>query len=161
MGQAYQLNLNNYFSDTDGQTLIYSATGLPSGLSVSGSFISGTPSTTGVNNVQVTALDPGGLSAQTSFQLTVNPMPSTPAGFTIVGVSTVSCDMLSAGLKRVTFTPQYGGVDSSPISFSVVNEMPATPNPSPYSLNLYTDNPSITLVAKRGDTRWPAMSTTG
>jgi hypothetical protein len=150
VNQAYQLNLNNYFSDPDGQSLTYSATGLPSGLSVSGSFISGTPSTTGVSNVQVTALDPGGLQVSSSFQLTVNPMPSTPAGFTIVGVSTVSCEVLSPGQRRVTFTPLYGGVDSSPISFSVVNELVATTNPGPYSLNLYTDNPSIILAAKQG-----------
>ncbi|QIP12514.1 hypothetical protein G8759_07700 [Spirosoma aureum] len=150
VGQAYQLNLNNYFSDPDGQSLTYSATGLPAGLSVNGTFISGTPSTTGVSSVQVTALDPGGLSAQTSFQLTVNPAPTTPSGFTIVGVSTVSCEVVSPGLRRVTFTPQYGGSDSSPISFSVVNEMSTTTNPGPYSLNLYTDNPSITLTAKQG-----------
>ncbi|QHV94573.1 FG-GAP-like repeat-containing protein [Spirosoma endbachense] len=152
VGQAYQLTLTNYFSDPDGQALTYSATGLPSGLSVSGSLISGTPSMTGVSNVQVTALDPGGLQVSSSFQLTVNPMPSTPAGFTIVGVSTVSCEVVSTGLHRVTFTPQYGGVDSSPISFSVVNEMPSTTNPGPYSLNLYTDNPSITLSARQGAT---------
>ncbi|QHV99013.1 putative Ig domain-containing protein [Spirosoma endbachense] len=150
VGQAYQLNLNNYFSDPDGQALTYSATGLPAGLSVNGSLVSGTPSTTGVSSVQVTALDPAGLSAQTSFQLTVNPAPTTPSGFTIVGVSTVSCEVVSPGLRRVTFTPQYGGTDSSPISFSVVNEMPTTTNPGPYSLNLYTDNPRITLNAKQG-----------
>jgi sugar lactone lactonase YvrE len=150
VGQAYQLNLNNYFSDPDGQSLTYSATGLPAGLNVNGSFISGTPSMTGVSSVQVTALDPGGLSAQTSFQLTVNPAPTIPSGFTIVGVSTVSCEVLSPGLRRVTFTPQYGGTDSSPISFSVVNEMPTTTNPGPYSLNLYTDNPRIALTAKQG-----------
>ncbi|QIP11531.1 hypothetical protein G8759_02235 [Spirosoma aureum] len=152
VGQAYQLQLTNYFSDPDGQSLTFSATGLPAGLSLTGSLISGTPSTSGVSSVQITALDPGGLPAQTSFQLTVNPMPSTPAGFTIVGVSTVSCEVVSAGQRRVTFTPQYGGVDNSPISFSVVNEMPATINPGPYSLNLYTDNPSITLSAKQGAT---------
>ncbi|QHV99022.1 FG-GAP-like repeat-containing protein [Spirosoma endbachense] len=150
VGQAYQLQLTNYFSDPDGQSLTYSATGLPSGLSVNGGLISGTPSSTGVSSVQVTALDPGGLSAQTSFQLTVNPMPTSPAGFTIVGVSTVNCEVVSSGQRRVTFTPQYGGVDSSPISFSVINEMPATTNPGPYSLNLYTDNPSIILTAKQG-----------
>ncbi|QIP17073.1 hypothetical protein G8759_32770 [Spirosoma aureum] len=81
---------------------------------------------TGVSSVQVTALDPGDLQVSSSFQLTVNPMPSTPAGFTIVGVSTVSCEVVSPGLRRVTFTPQYGGVDSSPISFSIVNERCST-----------------------------------
>jgi hypothetical protein len=150
VGQAYQLTLTNYFSDPDGQTLTYSATDLPSGLSVSGSLMSGTPSTTGISSVQVTALDPGGLQASTSFQLTVNPAPTTPADFTIVGVSTVSCEVVSTGLRRVTFTPQYSGVTGEPISFSVVNELVATTNPGPYSLDLYTDNPSITLAAKQG-----------
>ena len=35
----------------------------------------------------------------------------------------------------------------APISFSVVNEMLPTTNPGPYTLNLYTDNPTITLSA--------------
>jgi hypothetical protein len=47
----------------------------------------------------------------------------------------------------VTFTPRYAGLDGSPVSFRVVNETLPTINPGPYSLNLYTDNPVITLEA--------------
>lgn len=149
-GQAYQLDLNNYFSDPDGQSLIYSAQNLPAGLSLSGNLISGTPSATGVSPVSVTAVDPGGLSVSTSFQLTVDPAPTTPGSFTITGVSTVSCEYLSATERRITFTPQYAGTSGSPISFSIVAEKSPTTDPGPYTLDLYTDNPNITLVAQQG-----------
>ena len=149
-GQPYQLSLSGYFSDPDGQSLSYTAEHLPLGLGVSGSLISGTPSVSGISSVVVTALDPGGLSVQSSFQLTVNPAPTTSGGFTITGVSTVSCEVLSVGLRRLTFTPQYGGLSGSPISFSVVNEKLPTTDPGPYSLTLYTDNPAITLSAQQG-----------
>lgn len=149
-GQAYQLPVTSYFSDPDGQTLTFQAQGLPAGLSLNGSVINGVPSVTGLLTVSITALDPGGLSASASFQLTVNPMPSTPSGFTITGVSTVSCQVLSLGERQLTFTPQYAGVSGAPISFSVVNEKRSTLEAGPYSLNLYTDNPSITLSAQQG-----------
>ena len=52
----------------------------------------------------------------------------------------------------MTFTPQYSGVSGQPISFSVVNELSPTTNAGPYSLNLYTDNPVITLKATQTGT---------
>ena len=168
-GQAYQLNLSSYFSDPDGQPLTYQAQGLPAGLSLSGSVISGAPTTTGVSGITITVLDPGNLSASASFQLTVNPAPTTPTGFAIVGVSTVNCEALSAGLRRLTFTPQYSGVSGQPISFSVVNELSPTTAPGPYTLRLYTDNPLITLKATQSGTageasfsyNWLAACNTG
>ena len=106
----------------------------------------------GVSSVTVTATDPGGLMASTSFSLTVNPAsggtPPPPSGtFSITGVTTVSCQVLSAGQRRVSFNPRYSGLDGSPVSFSVVNELSSTTNPGPYTLDLYTDNPVITLSA--------------
>ena len=58
-----------------GQTLTYSASGLPAGLSInSGSgLISGTPNTAGTSNVTVTATDATGASGSASFSWTVNP----------------------------------------------------------------------------------------
>jgi hypothetical protein len=150
-GQAYQLQLTSYFTDPDGQTLTFQAVGLPAGLTLTGSVISGTPAQTGVASVRVTALDPGGLQVSTSFQLTVSPMPVTPpSGFAIVGVSTVQCQVIGAGERQLTFTPQYAGVSGAPISFSVVNEQRPTTAPGPYTLRLYTDNPVITLSAQQG-----------
>ncbi len=150
-GQAYQLQLTSYFTDPDWQALTFQALGLPAGLSLTGSVISGTPTQTGLANVMVTALDPGGLQANTSFTLTVSPMLTTPpSGFTIVGVSTVSCQVIGVGERQLTFTPQYAGVSGVPISFSVANELRPTMAAGPYTLRLYTDNPAIMLSAQQG-----------
>jgi F5/8 type C domain/Ricin-type beta-trefoil lectin domain/Putative Ig domain len=57
-----------------GQTLTYSATGLPAGLSINSStgLISGTPTTTGTSNITVTAKDSTGASGSASFTWTVS-----------------------------------------------------------------------------------------
>jgi subtilase family serine protease len=57
-----------------GQTLTYSATGLPAGLSISSStgLISGTPTTSGSYSVTVTAKDTTGASGSASFTWTIN-----------------------------------------------------------------------------------------
>jgi hypothetical protein len=57
-----------------GQTLTYSATGLPAGLSISSStgLISGTPTTVGTSSVIVTATDGTGASGSASFSWTIN-----------------------------------------------------------------------------------------
>jgi endo-1,4-beta-xylanase len=58
-----------------GQTLTYSATGLPAGLSISSStgLISGTPTTAATSSVVVTAKDGTNASGSASFTWTVNP----------------------------------------------------------------------------------------
>jgi hypothetical protein len=52
-----------------GQTLTYSATGLPAGLSINSAtgLISGTPTTTGTSTVTVTATDTTGASGSATF----------------------------------------------------------------------------------------------
>ncbi|GAB3644249.1 putative Ig domain-containing protein [Spirosoma arcticum] len=143
------------FSDPNGDALTVSVAGLPVGLSASGSVISGTPSASGVSTVTVTATDPGSLSVSTTFQLTINPASVVvpPTGpFSITGVTTISCTTLSAGQRQVSFTPQYAGVNGQPISFSVANELSPTTAPGPYTLNLFTDNPTITLKATQSGT---------
>jgi hypothetical protein len=79
------------------------------------------------------------------------PVPPTDSPFSITGVTTVNCQTVTAGLRRVSFTPQYAGLNGQPVSFSVVNEMPATMATGPYTLNLYTDNPRIVLSAKQAN----------
>ncbi|WP_020602737.1 putative Ig domain-containing protein [Spirosoma spitsbergense] len=153
VGAGYTLSLANVFTDAETPNqLTLSVSGLPAGLSFTApSTISGTPSLSGVSNVTVTATDPGSLSASTSFSITVSPAggtPPPPSGtFSITGVTTVSCQVLSAGQRRLTFTPQYAGLNGAPVSFSVANEMLPTTNPGPYALDLYTDNPVVTLQA--------------
>ena len=156
VGVAYTLSLAGVFTDAETPNqLTLSVVGLPAGLNfVAPSTLSGTPSMSGVSSVTVIATDPGNRSATTSVNLTVSPAGSTPppptAGFSLTRVTTVSCEVLSAGERRVTFTPRYAGLDGSPVSFSVVNELVATTAPGPYSLNLYTDNAVITLSAVQG-----------
>src|SRR5450755_719932 len=57
-----------------GQTLTYSATGLPAGLSINSSsgLISGTPTTAGTSSVTVTARDGTGAAGSASFSWTVS-----------------------------------------------------------------------------------------
>ena len=75
------------------------------------------------------------------------PTPTSP--FAITGVTTVSCVPIAGDANRrsLTFTPQYRGASGQPISFSVVNELAPTTNPGPYTLGIYTDQPTITLKA--------------
>ncbi|NKZ05265.1 M4 family metallopeptidase [Actinomadura latina] len=69
------VNLAVQASDPNGQTLSYSATGLPAGLSIGASsgVISGTPTTAGSSTVTVTAKNTSGLTGTATFTWTVNP----------------------------------------------------------------------------------------
>ncbi|MER7841309.1 putative Ig domain-containing protein [Streptomyces sp. NPDC096040] len=72
VGTAVSLQLTGSDS-ASGQTLTYTATGLPAGLSISSSGkISGTPTTAGTSSVTVTATDGTGASGSTSFTWTVS-----------------------------------------------------------------------------------------
>jgi hypothetical protein len=73
-----------------GQTLTYSATGLPAGLSINSStgLISGTPTATGTSNVMVTATDTTGAKGSASFTWTVNPAGANTVTVTNPGTQT-------------------------------------------------------------------------
>lgn len=62
----------NLIIDPEGQTLTYSMNGLPVGLSFSNGVISGTPSSLGTSLITLVATDPGGLSGNINFSLTVS-----------------------------------------------------------------------------------------
>ncbi|MBC3788096.1 putative Ig domain-containing protein [Spirosoma utsteinense] len=163
VGQAFTYMIPaNAFSDPNGDALTYSVSGLPAGLSFTApATISGTPSVSGVSTVTVKATDPGSLSVSTSFVLTVSSASVVVPGgpFSITGVMTVSCVTVTAGQRQVSFTPRYAGLSGQPISFSVVNELSPTTAAGPYTLNLYTDNPSITLKATQTGTAGEASFT--
>lgn len=88
---------------TGGQTLTFTATGLPSGTTISSSgTISGTPASPGASTVTVTAADGTGASASTSFTWVVLPsgdnVPTTP----LVGYHGLCLDI--AGDSNTNFT---------------------------------------------------------
>lgn len=85
-------------------------------------------------------------SGTTPPPVVVPPTP-TPGTFAITGVNTIACQVVTAGERRLTFAPTYAGLSGSPVSFSVVRELVPTTNAGPYTLNMYTDNPVITLKA--------------
>ena len=72
VGTAASLQISATDS-ASGQTLTYSATGLPAGLSISSSsgLISGTPTTAGTSSVTVTATDTTGAHGSASFSWTI------------------------------------------------------------------------------------------
>ncbi|HZU59225.1 MAG TPA: carbohydrate-binding protein [Actinocrinis sp.] len=72
-----------------GQTLTYSASGLPAGLSINAStgLISGTPTATGTSNVTVTAKDGTGATGSTSFTWTVNASGGGTCGTTNIALN--------------------------------------------------------------------------
>ncbi|GAA2253089.1 MULTISPECIES: Ig domain-containing protein [Kitasatospora] len=72
VGTAVSLQISATDS-ASGQTLTYSATGLPAGLSISSSgLISGTPTTAGTSSVTVTAKDGTGASGSATFSWSVS-----------------------------------------------------------------------------------------
>ncbi|WP_198175029.1 SBBP repeat-containing protein [Spirosoma arboris] len=148
-GQGYSLGLLDYFSDPDGQALHFEASGLPSGLNLTGSVISGIPSVTGVSTVSVTAFDPLGLSVSTSFEFTVSGQPIQTSPFALVGVSLLNCQSVSASERQVTILPQYTGESGEGIVLAITTGL-ITTQPGPYVLILPTNQPLITLIAQQG-----------
>ncbi len=73
LGTAVSLQIHATDS-ASGQTLTYSATGLPAGLSINSStgLISGTPTAAGTSSVTVTATDTTGASGSASFTWTIS-----------------------------------------------------------------------------------------
>jgi subtilase family serine protease len=63
-------------TDSAGESVVYAATGLPAGLTISGSgAITGTPTAPGTATVTVTGTDPLGAAGTTSFTVTVAAAP--------------------------------------------------------------------------------------
>ena len=108
-------SLQVHASDSaSGQTLTYSATGLPAGLSINSStgLISGTPTAAGTANVTVKATDTTGASGTAAFSWTIN---SSGGGggkqCTTTATSGISADCYSASQGTITVTST---TDASP-----------------------------------------------
>jgi hypothetical protein len=132
---------------TGTEPITYAASGLPAGLNFDAAnhLINGTPTTAQVSSVTVTGTNSAG-SSNATFTITVS-ASAVSTNFAITSVNTISCESVSAGQRRVTFTPVYSGLNGQPVTFQVRNESAPTTAAGPYSLVFYTDNPTVTLQA--------------
>jgi hypothetical protein len=100
-----------------GGTLTYSATGLPSGLSIKAAtgLISGTPTAPGYSTVAVSVKDSAGGSGETTFRWTIGGLP-TASGASLTGISdrdpkltfTVTAGVDAPALKTIVVTLPNG-----------------------------------------------------
>ncbi|HEY6315412.1 MAG TPA: putative Ig domain-containing protein [Streptosporangiaceae bacterium] len=118
VGTAVSLQIQASDS-ASGQTLTYSAAGLPAGLSIASStgLISGTPTTAGTSSVTVTATDTTGASGSASFTWTINPAPPTAVNqsYTAVGNTTLAVGTTVTGPAATVSGSLLNG-DSGPAS---------------------------------------------
>ena len=87
-GAATTIDIAAHFSDPDGDTLSYSVSSAGDSVtvSISSSAVSLAPVRAGITMITVVARDPGGLSAEQTFAVTVEPEPDhAPATVTGVG----------------------------------------------------------------------------
>ncbi|HEY2578670.1 MAG TPA: glycoside hydrolase family 3 C-terminal domain-containing protein [Streptosporangiaceae bacterium] len=93
---------------TSGQTLAFTAAGLPAGTSISSSgTITGTPTTAGTATVTVTAADGTGASASTSFTWTVAPAGDGIATTPLVGYQGLCLDLAADNNTNATKVEVY------------------------------------------------------
>ena len=110
VGTAASLQINATDS-ASGQTLTYSASGLPAGLSINSStgLISGTATTASTSTVTVTATDTTGASGSTSFSWTVG-----SGGSSTCGTANVALDQpTTASSVQSTSFPAADATDGS------------------------------------------------
>ena len=108
------VDVSSYFSDPDGQTLTYSASSSSTQLasaSVSSSTVNIFPISAGTVTITVTATNPDGLSATSSFSVTLTPQYADA----VPGLSSEELSLLGALLtyNTVIFNELHNGTDDT------------------------------------------------
>ncbi|WP_419163332.1 Ig-like domain-containing protein [Candidatus Palauibacter sp.] len=150
-GGTARLDVAQYFSDPDGDTLRYAATTSNAGVvsvGVSGSTLTLTGEADGTATVTVAATDPGGLSATQSVDVTVqsNRAPS-PSG-------SIPAQHLDAGRAATVDVAQY----FSDPDGDVLRYTAATSNPGVVSTRLFRSN--VTMIGVAGGTATVTVTAT-
>ena len=122
------VQLDSYFSDPDGDILLYSAASSNSAIAtvaVSASMVTITPVTVGTATITVTATDPGNLFATQTFSVSVT-LKATP-NRAPVAVGTIPAQTLSVGDSDVTvhFDGYFSDPDGDLLLFSATSSSSA------------------------------------
>jgi serine protease len=124
VGTAVSLQIQGSDS-ASGQTLGYSATGLPAGLAISSSgLITGTPTTAGTSSVTVTSTDTTGAAGTASFTWTISSASGGGGNAVVNGgfeTGTLSSWTASGAAHTVTTTTPHSG------TYATLLGSPATP----------------------------------
>jgi len=128
------LTLQIRAADTRGAAVTYSATGLPSGLTINGSTgkIAGRPKRLGKSTVTLTVADSVGTTAQTTFAWTIQGAPT---------VSHVSLSSVGAARPRLSFTLTAGRGAPSIKSINVG---------LPRGLHFTSSRSTVTVTGRKG-----------
>ena len=144
------VNVASYFTDPDGDALTFTAASsnaATASVSVSGSVVTVTAAARGVATVTVTAQDPGGMSAQLTFTVTVpNQAP--------VAVDAVPAQSIFVGdTASVDVSAYFNDPDGDALSYSVANSdataVSASVAGSVVSLTAITQGMSTVTVTAR------------
>jgi hypothetical protein len=110
-----------------GQTLAYSASRLPAGLSISSAtgLISGTPATAGTSTVTVTATDETGASGSATFTWTISPSGGGASGACTVTYTTTS-QWTGGFVASVTITAGPSAIDGWTLEFRFPGDQQVT-----------------------------------
>jgi hypothetical protein len=109
-----------------GQTLAYSASGLPAGLSISSAtgLISGTPTTAGTSTVKVTATDGTGASGAATFTWTITPSGGGSGACTVA--YTTTSQWTGGFAASVTITAGPSAIDGWTLKFRFPGDQQVT-----------------------------------
>ena len=122
-GETVQLEVQDHFTDPDGDALVYTATSSNSSAaraSVSGSTVTITAASAGNATITVTARDPGGLGASHHFRVTVH-LPNQPPR----PVGSIPAQTIEAGDgATVNASAYFTDPDGDPLTYSASSSHP-------------------------------------
>ena len=145
VGQTTTIEVSQYFSEPDGETLTYSANASDpavAGVSIAGSTVTVAAQAKGSATVTIVASDPGGLSATQSFVFTVpnrEPMPVGTIGAQTVEVgSSVTLDVATS----------FDDPDDDPLTYTAASSIPtvARTSVSGSAVTISAVGPGVTTV---------------
>ena len=115
VGEAAAVDVSSYFNDPDGDALSYAAASgnaVVATVAVSGSTVTATGVAQGTATITVTATDPGGLSAQQSFEVTVPNRAPEPVG------SIPDTELIMAEDQSVDVAEYFNDPDGDALSYA-------------------------------------------